>query len=57
VQPVHFLPDAKVVIDQRIATGDLAALPPETRAKLGGGTPTPSPSGLPEGTPASAAPR
>jgi predicted phosphodiesterase len=57
VQPVHFRPDAKVVIDQRITTGDLAALPPETRAKLGGGTPTPSPSGLPEGTPASAPPR
>ncbi len=41
VQPVHFLPNAKVVIDKRIATGDLTALPPETREALGGATPTP----------------
>jgi predicted phosphodiesterase len=44
VQPVHFLPDAKVVIDERIPTGDLATLPAETRLRLGGGSsPTPSP--------------
>ena len=27
VQPVHFLPDARVVIDDRIPTGDLAGCP------------------------------
>jgi predicted phosphodiesterase len=42
VQPVHFRPDAKVVIDDRIATGDLSELPPETRMKLGGASATPS---------------
>ena len=42
VQPVHFRPDAKVVIDDRIATGDLAELPPETRMKLSGVSATPS---------------
>jgi predicted phosphodiesterase len=42
VQPVHFRPDAKVVIDDRIATGDLTELPAETRVKLGGASPTPS---------------
>jgi predicted phosphodiesterase len=42
VQPVHFLPDAKVVIEKRIPTGDLARLPAETRIRLGGGTPIPS---------------
>jgi predicted phosphodiesterase len=41
VQPVHFRPDAKVVIDDRIATGDLARLPAETRVKLGGDSATP----------------
>ncbi|MET1006761.1 MAG: metallophosphoesterase [Propionibacteriaceae bacterium] len=45
VQPVHFLPNATVVIDPRIKTGDLAQLPPETRLRLGStATPTPSPS-------------
>src|SRR4029453_17232789 len=34
VQPVHFRPDAEVVIDDRLATGDLSELPPETRMKL-----------------------
>jgi predicted phosphodiesterase len=42
VQPVHFLPDAKVVIEDRIATGDLAKLPAETRIRLSGASPTPS---------------
>jgi len=42
VQPVHFLPNAKVVIDDRIATGDLAKLPLETRMRLGGASATPS---------------
>jgi hypothetical protein len=42
VQPVHFQPDAKVVITDRIATGDLAGLPLQTRIKLGGASPTSS---------------
>ncbi|HEY6811965.1 MAG TPA: metallophosphoesterase [Propionibacteriaceae bacterium] len=42
VQPVHFRPNAKVVIEDRIATGDLANLPAETRVRLGGGSATPS---------------
>ena len=41
VQPVHFRPDAKVVIDDRILTGDVAELPPETRTKLSGASATP----------------
>ena len=47
VQPVHFLPQAKVVIAKRIATGDLARLPAQTRIQLGGGTPTPTVTGTP----------
>jgi predicted phosphodiesterase len=47
VQPVHFLPQAKVVIGKRIATGDLARLPAQTRIQLGGGTPTPTVTGTP----------
>jgi hypothetical protein len=43
VQPVHCLPDGTVIIDDRIPTGDLAALPPETRSRLGGGDLSPSP--------------
>jgi hypothetical protein len=42
VQPVHFRPDASVAIEERIATGDLAELPLETRIRLSGGLPTPS---------------
>jgi predicted phosphodiesterase len=42
VQPVHFRPDAKVVIENRIATGDLGKLPPETRMRLDEAAPTPS---------------
>lgn len=42
VQPVHFLPNAEVVIGDRIATGDLAQLPPETRIRLGGASSTPT---------------
>ena len=42
VQPVHFRPDAEVVIEDRIATGDLAKLPLETRIKLGGASATPT---------------
>jgi len=52
VQPVHFLPDARVVIDERIPTGDLTALPSDTRIRLGGGpsaTPTPTPAPTPTG--------
>jgi predicted phosphodiesterase len=47
VQPVHFLPEAKTVIEKRIPTGDLAKLPAETRIELGGGTPSPSPTTTP----------
>jgi hypothetical protein len=43
VQPVHVRPDAKVVIDDRITTGDLSELSAETRTKLTGATPTPRP--------------
>ena len=42
VQPVHFRPDARVVIEDRIATGDLAELPLETRIRLSGASSTPS---------------
>ena len=42
VQPVHFRPDAKVVIEDRIPTGALSELPPETRMKLDTTSPTPS---------------
>jgi predicted phosphodiesterase len=42
VQPVHFRPDASVVIDDRIATGDLTKLPLQTRVRLGGALPTPT---------------
>jgi predicted phosphodiesterase len=42
VQPVHFRPNAKAVIEDRIATGDLAKLPMETRIRLGGASPTAS---------------
>ena len=35
VQPVRFRPDAQVVIEDRIPTGDLDQLPAETRVKLG----------------------
>jgi predicted phosphodiesterase len=47
VQPVHFLPEAKVVIAKRIATGDLTHLPVQTRIQLGGATPSPTPAGTP----------
>lgn len=43
VQPVHFTPDAAVVIDQRITTGDPAALPLSTRERLSGSSVLPSP--------------
>ena len=48
VQPVRFLPEAKVVFGKRIATGDLARLPATTRIALGGGTPTPTPTPTPD---------
>ena len=35
VQPVRFRPDATAVIEDRIATGDLSQLPPETRVQAG----------------------
>jgi predicted phosphodiesterase len=35
VQPVRFRPDGHVVIEDRIATGDLDRLPAETRIRLG----------------------
>jgi hypothetical protein len=43
VQPVHFLPSAEVVVDDRIPTGDLSLLPPVTRAQLDRATASPSP--------------
>lgn len=43
VQPVHFRPDATVVIADRIPTGNLAGLPVETRERLGAPTSSPSP--------------
>jgi predicted phosphodiesterase len=43
VQAVRFTPDAEVVIEDRISTGNLAALPEETRAKLSGGPPSQTP--------------
>jgi hypothetical protein len=42
VQPVHFRPDGKVVIEDRIPTGDLSRLPAETRGKLGAASATPT---------------
>ena len=41
VQPVHFRPDARVMIEDRITTGDLTELPLETRTRLSGAAPTP----------------
>ena len=42
VQPVHFRPNAEVVISDRIATGDLGQLPSETRIRLSGDSATPT---------------
>ena len=42
VQPVRFSPDGRVVIEDRITTGDMDRLPAETRVRLGA-TPTPTP--------------
>ena len=42
VQPVRFRPDANVVIEERVRTGDPTRLPPETRVKLGA-SPSPTP--------------
>lgn len=55
VQPLHFLPDASVVLDARMPTGDLATLSEETRLRLGA-TPTPAPE-TPADDSSSAAPR
>jgi predicted phosphodiesterase len=38
VQPVHVRLNAEVIIENRIATGDLGELPPETRIRLAGGS-------------------
>jgi len=51
VQPVHCLPDGTVIIDDKIPTGDLAALPADTRRRLGGGDASPSPTPTPTPTP------
>ena len=51
VQPVHCMPDSSVIIDDKIPTGDLATLPPETRGRLGGADEPPTASPTPE-TPA-----
>jgi len=42
VQPVHFRPDGKVVIEDRIPTGDLSRLPADTREKLGAASALPT---------------
>ena len=42
VQPVHFRPDGKVVINDRIPTGDLSRLPADTREKLGAASAMPT---------------
>ena len=42
VQPVHFRPDGKVVIEDRIPTGDLSRLPADTREKLGAASAMPT---------------
>ncbi|QGN33538.1 metallophosphoesterase [Microlunatus sp. Gsoil 973] len=49
VQPVHCLPNASVIIDDRIQTGDLSQLPPQTRGRLGGDA-TPTPTATPSGS-------
>ena len=43
VQAVHLEPDGEVVIDPRTDTGDLAAVPEETRRRLTGASPSPTP--------------
>jgi hypothetical protein len=43
VQAVHLEPDGEVVVDARTDTGNVAALPPETRRRLAGETPSPTP--------------
>ncbi len=50
VQPIHFSTGGQVTIDKLIRTGDVDALPTETRRKLGdeeGATKVPSPAGSP----------
>jgi predicted phosphodiesterase len=42
IQPVRFRPNGRVVVEDRIVTGDPDLLPAETRVKLGA-TPSPSP--------------
>jgi hypothetical protein len=42
VQPVHFRPDGKVVIEDRIPIGDLSRLPADTREKLGAASAMPT---------------
>nr|WP_269778777.1 metallophosphoesterase [Microlunatus antarcticus] len=43
VQAVHLEPDGEVVVDARTDTGNVAALPPETRNRLAGETASPTP--------------
>ena len=43
VQPVRFRPDATVVIEDRIATGDLSQLPAGDPGQARAATPSPSP--------------
>jgi hypothetical protein len=44
VQPIRFAVDGAVTVEDRIVTGDLAALPPLTRARLGDSAATAGPS-------------
>ncbi|HEY0238216.1 MAG TPA: metallophosphoesterase [Friedmanniella sp.] len=43
VQPVHLQPDGRVVVDRRTETGSIASLPEETRRRLTGASPSPTP--------------
>ena len=43
VQAVHLEPDGRVVVDPRVETGDLGALPEETRRRLSTASPSPTP--------------
>ena len=43
VQAVHLLPDARVVVDARTETGSVATLPDDTRRRLTGESPSPTP--------------
>ena len=43
VQAVHLEPDGRVVVDRRTETGNVLTLPAETRRRLAGESPSPTP--------------